>query len=189
MGKASEEMNNVPWSFEPESLRKDLPEENDFEALLRGHLYIEHVLIHFLQEAMPKFDLLDVERVPFNIKVEVCAATGVLPEKLIGPIKRINSLRNRSAHNLHYRISDQDKRDLFNLFDDTSRLLASERGETTGRTYSAEEISIAHFIKVIVVMTDLGRQNYVKWKEKRAQAVENARRFLESVKAPEEPEE
>ncbi|HEY0235054.1 MAG TPA: hypothetical protein VGC86_08385 [Afipia sp.] len=173
------------WSFDLAELRDHLDSKSDLEGTIRGHLYLEHVLIQFLQEAMPRHELLSMDRLPFNTKVEIGAALGVVPKVAIGPLKKINELRNRSAHNLHYVVSLQDKKDLLDLFDSKSRILVLERGEE-GKTYGVADIPISHFIKVMVILVDLERQGYVRWKQKREEALKYAKEVLARVKAKEE---
>ena len=170
------------WSFDLATLGQHLNVKSDLEATVRGHLYLEHVLIHFLKEAMPRHELLSMDRVPFNTKVEICAALGVVPKVAIGPLKKINELRNRLAHNLHFAVALQDKKDLLSLFDSASRVLVLERGEE-GKVYDVAEIPISHFIKVMVILIDIERQAYVRWKKNRDGALRNAKEVLDRVKA------
>lgn len=168
------------WSFDLGAFGKHLPHDNDLESTIRGHLYLEHVLIHLLREALPNFHLMQIERVPFSIKVEICAALGVLSPDLVFPIKKINELRNKVAHKIDYTISVQDKRDLLNLFPEVGRELVLEFGKP-GQSFPVERVSVAQFVRVAVVMADISRQSYVAWKMRRDAALENANKVLEET--------
>lgn len=172
------------WSFDLKILGKHLNVPSDLEGTVRGHLYLENILIAFLQHALEKPELLDVERVPFNLKVEFAAALGLMPTHLIPILKKINTIRNHLSHNLKYSIPDQAKNDLLNMFRPSERELVLEF-EGEGQQVEVTKVPISHFVKVVIVLLDLHRQSYVKWKAERQEAFENARRILAKVKEDE----
>lgn len=180
----STQVPQADWSFDLKILAKHLNVPSDLEGTVRGHLYLENVVIAFLQHALEKPELLDVERVPFNLKVEFAAALGLIPTHLIPILKKINTIRNHLSHNLKYSIPDQAKNDLLNLFRPSERELVLEV-EGEGQSVEVTKVPISHFIKVVIVLLDLHRQSYVKWRAERQEALENARRVLSKVKREE----
>lgn len=176
-----EELRKMNWSFDIDKLRDQFTTTSDLEATIRIHLYLENTLIVFLREALPFHEALSVDRVPFGMKVEFCAALGLVPLPLVGVLKKINELRNKVAHDLHYTISLQDKRDLFSLMPAYARELVEENGHL-GKKFELTEIPIAHFIAVAMVLIDLGRQQYIEWKQKREAAFQQAKDLLTKIK-------
>lgn len=172
----------VEWSFDLAQLEKHVAKDDDLQTVIRGHLYLEHVLINFLREALRFPDELNTDKVSFPLKIEFCAAHGILPHSMVEPLRVVNALRNKSAHNLHYTVSIEEKDRLFNSCSDLGRQLILENG-TQGTTHKLADISIGHMLKVLVIMADLGRQNYISWKKKRNEAFENARRIISEVNA------
>src|SRR5689334_13028913 len=121
MPETTNEHDFSDWCFRLEDMHARIPVGDEFTAVIRGHLFVEHVLIHFLTEALPHHDLVQLDRISFNLKVELCAGLGVLPKALIAPMKKINALRNKTAHNLEYKISLNDKLELLDSFDNDAQ--------------------------------------------------------------------
>jgi hypothetical protein len=170
----------VEWSFDLAQFGKHVAKDDDLQTVIRGHLYLEHVLINFLREALRFPDELNTDKVSFPLKVELCAAQGILPHGMVEPLRVVNALRNKSAHDLNYTVSIEEKNRLFNSCSELGRQLIVENG-TQGTTHNLADISIGHMLKVLVIMADLGRQNYISWKKKRNEAFENARRIVSEL--------
>lgn len=95
--------------------------ENEAEPLdliLKGHHGVENLLNASLIEAMPESDALEVSRIAFLLKADLLIALGLLPKKIRPIFNRLNSYRNKFAHDPHYRIDDT-------YSDETSKLLSS----------------------------------------------------------------
>lgn len=168
------------WSFDLKKMREHLDGDDELQVIVRGHLYLEHVLIEFLSEAMRYPDAVDLRRVPYGLKMDLCVGLGMLSKSLVPPMNKVNEFRNRVAHNLNYAFTDQDKSDFYNCYPKFGQTLVLERGEK-GKSFPLGEISYGHMIKVIIVLLDIDRQRYVQWKEKRREAFENAKRVLDKV--------
>jgi hypothetical protein len=59
--------------------------------------------------------------VPFEALVRRARSSGVLPERLQKPLKAFARLRNRFAHNIDYRLSENDKKVLDSTLDSAMR--------------------------------------------------------------------
>jgi hypothetical protein len=168
------------FSFDLNQIKSQIKDGNDFTATIRGHLYIESILIHLIQEALPRQDLLQVDRISFNSKVELCASLGLIPEYMIPIYKKINQLRNYIAHNLSYQLTDKDKADLLNCFTKEMRdaLTGADR---LRRPVSPSEISLGRILSVTIVISDFGRQRYRILKEQKADRMAQLQATLEEA--------
>lgn len=167
----------MAWSFDLEKMKSHLDGDDELIVIVRGHLYLEHVLIAFLTEALRYPEAVKFRRIPYPLKVDLCAALGVVPKDIVPVLIKVNELRNKVAHNLNYEFTEQDKRDLYNCYPKYGQELVIERG-VPGETHPLAEIGYGHMLKVIVILCDIGRIKYIEWKQKRTDAFENARRVL-----------
>jgi hypothetical protein len=86
------------------------------EVLLRGHLWVEAELIAILQDVIPFPNLIDLDRVNFPQKVSFVAAHGFIRPEDIPAYMKLNSLRNRVAHNLAAEPGEEYAHDLIGSF-------------------------------------------------------------------------
>jgi hypothetical protein len=70
------------------------------EVLLRGHLWVEAELIAVLKDVFPFPSQIDLGRISFPQKVSLVAAHGFIRPEDIPAYMKLNSLRNKVAHNL-----------------------------------------------------------------------------------------
>ncbi|MCX2495253.1 hypothetical protein OQX63_17315 [Pedobacter sp. PF22-3] len=73
--------------------------------ILKGHLYVERILEALIRKKISKFDNLAKHQLSFNFKVDLAVCLDVLPEKLMGPIKALNKIRNKYAHDSSYQVN------------------------------------------------------------------------------------
>lgn len=98
--------------FEP--FFDDVGDGSAFETILRGHLWVEGELLRSLEAALPFPSRVDLDRLPFNQKVALVAAHGLMREDEQAGFRRLNAIRNRMAHRLGAVLTDQDETDLHN---------------------------------------------------------------------------
>lgn len=82
------------------------------ELFLRIHLWAEAALIQLIRLHLSHPDVLDVETLRFPSKLQLTSALGGLPERCMQPYLKLNNLRNKLAHRLSFRLSDDDIVDL-----------------------------------------------------------------------------
>ena len=101
-----------------ESLLRDLwkKRDDDLGLILRAHLYLEAVLTELIQERLNEPDSLDLERLNFATKVDLAIALAVIHHSEKAPLAFLNKLRNRFAHHLDARLTEQDERQFVNSF-------------------------------------------------------------------------
>lgn len=77
--------------------------------ILRAHLFVEHFITEHLQKANPRLGSLQSSRATFSIKVSLLQASNPDIASILPGIKRLNSIRNRLAHNLDAAPTDEDR--------------------------------------------------------------------------------
>jgi hypothetical protein len=94
---------------------------DDFERLmtggplavfLKGQLWLETVLNDVLEAAAKDAKPLNLERMAFSSKVNLCEAFGLLPPSLCKAFRDINKRRNILAHELHASFGDDSLADM-----------------------------------------------------------------------------
>lgn len=178
--EATDDM-EVGWSFDLAAMKSQLSGDDDLQITIKAHLYVEHILMELLKLSLPLHKNLQMDRLNFISKAEICAASGAMPTELLPPIKILNSFRNRLAHNLHSVLANKDKKKIFDSFNKMARDLVLESHEE-GRRKELHDVPFGRIYQVIIVLLDVGRQQYLKWQMQRKAAFENARRVLEETK-------
>jgi hypothetical protein len=99
---------------------KDLHATEDIISfMIRGHLHCESVLTALLLKAIQRPDALDVDRLDFQAKLNLCNAFGLIPSYLVPGLAKLGQFRNRLAHRLEYTLSEQDQTDFINTIRST----------------------------------------------------------------------
>jgi hypothetical protein len=91
----------------------DTQGEDDLGVILRAHLYLESTLDGLIREFLEKPDTIELDRLQFPVKLQLAAAIGALLDEYVAPLKFLNSLRNKFAHNIGAKISESDEENLF----------------------------------------------------------------------------
>lgn len=80
------------------------PSDDNFQLLIRGHLYLEALLSEILQRSCPNPDALDDVSSMFYRKVKIARALGRVSESVERVLLSINRARNKLAHSLDYEL-------------------------------------------------------------------------------------
>jgi len=143
---------SVP-SFDDDKYRDRLKSVSEWQQIVQGHLYIDHVLSRTLSEALPNPDKIDIDRMGFASKMQLVAAMGLITDDIVGCFRSLNKLRNRIAHRLEYEISPADRRNLISLLPTFLRQhIESEPDREPG------PVNIFEFLFFIAVYSDILRQ-------------------------------
>jgi hypothetical protein len=78
--------------------------------ILRAHLFVEHYLAEYLAQANPRLGSLAEAKVSFAQKVALLDAANPDIASMLPGIRRLNTIRNRLAHNLGTQVSEEDAR-------------------------------------------------------------------------------
>lgn len=95
---------------------EEFANEDTRTALIRAHAYVDSSLRHLIRECLPEPRALDIERISFALKVQLAIALGIVPTDFEPPLKKLNSLRNKIAHQVKADITDTDAKNLFGCF-------------------------------------------------------------------------
>jgi hypothetical protein len=101
-------------SFDSDKLTDRLRTGERWHQLIQGHLYIDHVIVNMLTEALEKPASIRLSRLGFQQKLELVEALALLPTELVSIASLVNKLRNRIAHSLEFQVSESDVIDLRN---------------------------------------------------------------------------
>lgn len=80
--------------------------------ILRGHLYLEAELLKLLETNIPNHKILELSKMTFYNKVILVTALNIIDEKSMEALLELNTIRNKYAHNLNYKIKKEEIRKL-----------------------------------------------------------------------------
>ncbi|PFZ19541.1 hypothetical protein [Bacillus wiedmannii] len=109
MGKVGEQMRRF---------LDDTDAEDDLQIFLRGHLYIEHEIEKLLRNELVDPDSILTDRFMFANKVKLAIALGLIPKDMLTTYNKLNSIRNKYAHELKFQIKDKHLSDLVSTFNE-----------------------------------------------------------------------
>lgn len=95
-----------------------IKETDALGLILKGHHGVESLLNASLIEALDESDALELSRITFLLKADLLIALGLLPKERRPLFNRLNTYRNKFAHDPHYIIDET-------FSEETSRLLLS----------------------------------------------------------------
>lgn len=76
--------------------------------VLRSHLIVEHYMTAYIQKTNPNLGAIDDARLGFAQKVDLLGNLDVLLTSLVPGIRRLNTVRNRLAHNMSVAVTPND---------------------------------------------------------------------------------
>ncbi len=101
-------------SFDVNRMFKQVNIRSQWQALLRAHLYLDHIITEMLEDDMPKKGHVKSSQITFHHRLELACALGLIPEPAVPMLKKINGLRNELAHKLDFVVSRKNFIDLRN---------------------------------------------------------------------------
>ncbi len=120
----------------------------DWAKLIVAHIYLDHIITEVLSEHLDYPESYFNGYRSFSEKLSLCQASGYFRNEFGVLLKALNNVRNRFAHKLIFRVSDEEKINLF-------RLLTTER--------SIEEVTepegFANFLFTVVMFAESERAN------------------------------
>lgn len=94
-------------------------------VVLRSHLFIESKLIELINNNLINPGALDLSKISFPIKLQLCASLGLLEVKDLSAYKKLNKIRNDAAHKLDFEIAAQNIEDLISTLNSQQRKIAN----------------------------------------------------------------
>lgn len=134
----------------------------DWTKLIVAHIYLDHIITEVLREHLDYPDSYLEGHRAFAEKLVVCQASGYFRHEFGRLLKAINSVRNHFAHELVFRVTDQEKRNLFRLL--TNDRPISEVMQPEG---------FGNFLFTVVMYAEIERAN-----EKRRAEISKEHKFV-----------
>jgi hypothetical protein len=99
-----------PHLFDDDAWLKAIYAEDPLGAVVRGHLYVESLVLSLIEEALPNPKAVDLVRLNFPLKIDLAVAMGLIHPDDKPAFMFLNRLRNRFAHNVKATVSLEDER-------------------------------------------------------------------------------
>ena len=87
--------------------------EEELVTVLKGAQCIETVLNILISEALPRPHILEIRRIPIQLKVDFAIALGFIQQQLRPVFVKINKIRNNFAHNQNAKLVSKEVRELY----------------------------------------------------------------------------
>jgi hypothetical protein len=158
------------WSFSIATLKNRVSGPGQSQAVLQAHLYLDHVISRMLEENIPAPSHLPLDRTGFSQKLQLAAALALIPDYLTAPVKVVNGIRNKIAHQLEYEVSELDEAKLRSTL---------EKGADLDD--DGTQMSFLKLLQFIVVLTDIARQERAFERLMRVRASANVRVALDKI--------
>ncbi|MBS1301425.1 hypothetical protein [Loktanella sp. SALINAS62] len=100
---------------------------DDWQKLIKGHLYFEKVLSEILRGQLAYPEEIKLARIAFQQKLQLISAMGLLPRSYIASIRFLSGIRNKLAHDLDFEVSDEDKFNFLGLLPTALRAAIEEK--------------------------------------------------------------
>lgn len=110
---------------------------------IRGHIAIELALCDVILKALPEPHLLEVERLSFLLKVDLAIALRAMSKESRPLFKKLNSIRNKFAHEANASIDDDTVRELRACMSKLHREIVGEQVDMDVKPRLILEMSIA----------------------------------------------
>jgi hypothetical protein len=151
-------------SFTKEQMVTHLDTPDAGNAVLRGHLYFEHIIMQAITEALSEPSQLDLRRLSFPSKLDLALALGLLPPSYRGIAAMLNELRNKVAHRLDFEFTQEHSNMAWSALPDEVRTTLVEFAAERQKDFGPD-------IKLILVGVIMMAENYrIAAAQTRAQA-------------------
>jgi DNA-binding MltR family transcriptional regulator len=77
-------------------------QEELFDIIIRSHLQCEALLIQLLRQNLNNPNALDIDRLNYQIKLDLAYALSLLPRYIFESLRVLGKLRNKYSHNYNY---------------------------------------------------------------------------------------
>jgi hypothetical protein len=111
----------VKGFFDVPTLMAHLNAEDPLALVIRGHLYVEAVLIKQIESAPATNKAFDKAKLNFPTKVKRAVALGKVDSGDVAGFTELNHLRNRFAHNVKMTLTKDDELKLYNVLSPNQR--------------------------------------------------------------------
>jgi hypothetical protein len=169
------------FSFDVPRFHKEVGSGDMLALVIRGHIYLEHVLIQTLSEEMARPDEMEMRRLSFPSKLDLGIAMGLIDGTWRPAVNRINEMRNKMAHRLEYNFEDRDKLELWRMMPKYAQDICFDEKEDWSEA-DAQKLEWVKIISAVVIMLEVSRQSIKQHRIGRKYALLNARHVLRKGK-------
>lgn len=162
---------SIPWDETTNAaIHEHINADSAVELLLRGHLWAEAALRDGIAAAVDRPQYLRLDRWTNAQLIDLGLAVGAIPGDLELPMRRLNTLRNRLAHDVTLEVSDEEQgSDLFaSLPPERQQFLrermAADRGDSEPEGGRDQVPFLRYAIAGIVIGMQSWRQSIVDQK-------------------------
>jgi hypothetical protein len=104
---------------------ENINSKDHLNVVLRSHLFIEAKIIEMIKDRLINPNALEFNKITFPLKLQLCASLGLLETKDLAAYRKLNKLRNDTAHRLNFEIEDQYIEDLISTLNPEQRNIAN----------------------------------------------------------------
>jgi hypothetical protein len=113
-------LTELRYKYLPELSRRLAADDNALGAILQGHLFVESLLEQLIRLCLGQnAEAVLSVRLSFDQKLgissKLCLVDGwpLIPESVVGSLRKLNALRNKLAHRYGHEVTQSDLRELF----------------------------------------------------------------------------
>ena len=169
------------FSFDLPRFHKEVGTGDMLALVIRGHIYLEHVLIQTVMEEMARPADMEMRRLSFPAKADMGVAMGLIDPEWRPALNRVNEMRNKMAHRLESTFEDKDKLELWRMMPKYAQNICFDEDYAWTET-EAVALSWVKIISAVVVMLETSRQAIKQRRIRRKYALLNARHVLREAK-------
>jgi hypothetical protein len=165
------------FSFDVPRFHKEVGTGDMLALVIRGHIYLEHVLIQTVSEEMARPDEVEMRRLSFPAKLDLGIAMGLIDPDWRPALNRVNEMRNKMAHRLEYTFDDKEKMELWRMVPKYAQDVCFDEGKPWTED-DAQALPWVKIISAIAIMLETSRQSIKQQRIGRKYAMLNARHVL-----------
>lgn len=125
-------------------------------TILRAHLLTEYYMDRIILLKFPRGDKISGDKgLSFRQKVLIIAALDVLPDRAIGALRNLNTVRNRLAHEMDHDVTKADVEQIGRCFGKIFTMESRECGSDLNKLLHATlHMIFFHMTKLIFVLEE-----------------------------------
>jgi len=77
----------------------------ELSSILKAHLFIERLIDSIIEKKLDKPGSLFKNQLSFSLKLDLAHSLGIVPDKVLSPIRALNKIRNKYAHDINYEVT------------------------------------------------------------------------------------
>ncbi len=159
---------------------KRMGQGEDWHKLLQANIYLEVLALRLLERELKNPTEIALDRMTFSSRIDLISAMELTPKDIITAIKIISRKRNKIAHDLEFKLSDQDIQEIASAIPNYLKKMARE----VNNFEQNEPLLLRHYLSIVVLMFEqyrLERVKYLVWLEHKKQREVLVQKMLKQV--------